>query len=433
MRACVCCRTEIAAALLGRTVDAMMRADLGGAGIALANLRSNKLRTFLTLLGNIVGTMAVVAVVSLIYGADQYARRKVLNEGTDVFTIMRVNPVTFLTDFDSFLESLNNPNLTLEDRDWLADRLTLARVVSASIETTADLRAGRANYRGCQIRGKTEDYPLLEELPLAQGRHLTTADVRMSAAVAVLGWDVARDLFPRHADPVGREFRLRGRHFTVVGVVADQGTVLGSNRNTFAVIPITTLQKVFGTRHSIDIKVAVADLDRFEEAKDEAAFQMRVRHRLRPLQRDDFGLMTADQLLQLWRGITGAIYAAMTPLVGISLVIGGIVLMNVMLVSVTERTREIGVRKAVGASRRNIAGQFLIEAVTLSLTGGLLGIAIGAGITWVICAVSDLNFAVPLWSVGLGLGSTFVIGVFFGAWPAWKAAGLDPVEALRYE
>ena len=143
--------------------------------------------------------------------------------------------------------------------------------------------------------------------------------------------------------------------------------------------------------------------------------------------------MTADQLLQIWRGITSAIYAAMTPLVGISLVIGGIVLMNVMLVSVTERTREVGVRKAVGATRRSIAGQFLIEAITLSLTGGVIGVATGALITWVICAVSDLNFAIPLWSVGLGLGSTFVIGAFFGAWPAWKAAGLDPVEALRHE
>ncbi len=411
----------------------MAGGHLTGVGIALENLRSHKLRTFLTLLGNIVGTMSVVAVVSLIYGADQYARRTVLNEGTDVFTIVRVNPVAFLTDFDAFLESLNNPNLTLDDRDWLRGELSLARAVGASIETTADLRAGRASYRGCQVRGKTEDYAVLEDLPLAGGRHLTFADVRASAPVAVLGWDVARDLFPRATDPVGQEFRLHGRHFTVVGVVADQGTVLGSNRNLFAVIPITTWQKTFGGRRSIEIKVAAADLERFAEAKDEAAFQMRVRHRLRPLQRDDFGIMTADQLLQIWRGITGAIYAAMTPLVGISLVIGGIVLMNVMLVSVTERTREVGVRKAVGATRRSIAGQFLIEAITLSLTGGVIGVAAGGLITWVICTVSDLNFAIPLWSVALGLGSTFLIGAFFGAWPAWKAAGLDPVEALRHE
>ena len=408
-------------------------AHFTGVSIALENLRSHKLRTFLTLLGNIVGTMSVIAVVSLIYGADQYARRKVLDEGTDVFSIARVNPIEFLTDFDAFLESLNNPDLTVADRDWLVPRLELARAVGASVDATDDLRAGRSNYRGCRVRGKTAEYPLIEDLPLALGRHLTEADVRTSAPVAVLGWDVARDLFPRSLNPLGREFRLRGRHFTVVGVVEDKGTVLGDNQNVFAVLPITTWQKVFGARRSIEIKVAVRDLTRFEEAKDEAAFQMRVRHRLRPLEGDDFGIQTADQLLEIWKGIAGAIYAAMTPLVGISLVIGGIVLMNVMLVSVTERTREIGVRKAVGATRRNIAGQFLIEAISLSLAGGALGVLCGAGITWLIASMSDLSFAIPLWSIGLGLGSTFVIGVFFGAWPAWKASGLDPVEALRHE
>lgn len=407
--------------------------QFNGIRIALENLRSNKLRTFLTLLGNIVGTMSVIAVVSLIYGADQYARQKVLDEGTDVFTILRVNPWEILTDFDLFLESLNNPELTLADRDWLAPRLTLARAVGVEVSATADLRAGRANYRGCEVRGRTGEYPVIEDLPLALGRHLTRADIEASRAVAVLGWEVARDLFPRSGDPVGREFRMRGRHFTVVGVVEDMGTVLGNNRNLFAVVPITAWQKVFGSRRTVEIKVAVADLTRFEEARDEATHLMRVRHRLRPLEANDFGISTSEQLLQIWKGVASAIYAAMTPLVGISLVIGGIVLMNVMLVSVTERTREIGVRKALGAARRHIAWQFLVEAITLSLTGGVLGVLLGAGITWGICAASDLNFAIPAWSVFLGLGTTFFIGAFFGAWPAWKAAGLDPVEALRRE
>ena len=411
----------------------MARPHFVGVGIALGNLRSHKLRTFLTLLGNIVGTMSVIAVVSLIYGADQYARRKVLDEGTDVFTITRVNPVSFLTDFDAFLESLNNPDLTLADRDWLAQRLELARAVGASVETTADLRAAGTSYRGLEVRGKTEDYPVIEDVPLALGRHLTRADVRTSRPVAVLGWEVARELFPRSPDPVGKEFRLQGRHFEVVGVVEPRGTVLGENRDLFAILPITAWQKVFGARQSVDIKVAAADLQRFAEAREEAAFQMRVRHRLRPLERDDFGIMTADQLLNIWKGIAGAIYAAMVPLVGISLVIGGIVLMNVMLVSVTERTREVGVRKALGATRTNIAWQFLVEAIMLSLVGGLVGVLLGIVIAAGIAGATDLNFGVPLWSIGLGLGTTFLIGAFFGAWPAWKAAGLDPVEALRHE
>ena len=332
----------------------MASVQFSGVRVAFENLRSHKLRTFLTLLGNIVGTMSVIAVVSLIYGADQYARQTVLDEGTDVFTITRVNPWEILTDFDLFLDSLNNPDLTLDDRDWLASRLEQARAVGASVSATADLRAGAASYRGAEVRGRTAEYAVIEDLPLALGRHLTRADLAASRSVAVLGWEVARELFPRSPDPVGKEFRLRGRHFTVVGVVEDLGTVLGNNRNVFVVVPITAWQKVFGSRASVEIKVAVRDLERFDEAMDEAAFQMRIRHRLRPLEPNDFGISTAEQLLQIWKGIAGAIYAAMVPLVAISLVIGGIVLMNVMLVSVTERTREVGVRKAMGADRKSV-------------------------------------------------------------------------------
>ncbi len=406
---------------------------LAGVGIALENLRTHKLRTLLTLLGNIVGTMSVIAVVSLIYGADRYARQVVLDEGTDVFTITRVNGVQFLTDFDAFLASLNNPDLTLADRDWLQQHMTEARVVGASLETIGNLRAGSAEFKNAQIRGKTEDYPLLEDLPLLAGRHLTMADVRTSRPVAVIGFDVARDLFPRLPDPLGHEFRLGGRHLTVVGIVDDRGTVMGENRNQFVVLPITTYGKIYGGGHSVDIKVGARDLEALEAAKDEATFMLRMRHRLRPLADNDFAIQTSDQLLGLWGNITGAIYGALVPLVGISLVVGGIVLMNVMLVSVTERTREVGIRKALGATRRSVAGQFLIEAITLSLVGGLLGIGIGVGLAWLIAVLSPLNFAVAGWSIGLGILVNFLIGTFFGSYPAWKAAGLDPVEALRYE
>lgn len=404
-----------------------------GARIALASLRTNKLRTFLTLLGNIVGTMSVIAVVSLINGIDMYARQEVLDEGTDVFTISRINVLQFLTDFDEFLESLNNPRLTLDDRDWLAERMTGARAVSAALDNRADLKAGSRSFRNAAVRGKTEDYVLLEDVDLAVGRHLTEIDVRQSRAVAILGWDVARDLFPGVDDPCGRTFKLGKRHFDVIGVVKDRGTVLGNNRNQFVVIPITSYQKLFGTRESVEIKVAAGDLRRMAEAQDEARFLMRVRHRLRPMAKDDFAVQTSEQLLNIWSGISKAIYGALTPLVGISLVIGGIVLMNIMLIAVTERTREIGVRKALGANRRNILWQFLVEAITLSLVGGLCGILLGILLALLISALSPLPFAFALWAVFLGLGVTFVIGLVFGTYPAWKASGLDPVEALRYE
>jgi len=406
---------------------------LEGVRIALTSLVGHKLRTFLTLLGNIVGTTSVIAVVSLLYGADSYFRQVVLDEGTDVFTVSRVNSIQFLTDFDAFLESLNNPDLTLDDREYLADRMTEARIVGAVVERVATLRAGSAAYRGAEIQGRTADYPLLEDMPLAAGRHLTRVDVLSSRPVAVLGQEVARELFPRRTDPLGGEFKLGRRHFTVVGVVEDRGTVLGGNRNQFVVVPITTYQKTFGGRESVDLKIAARDLTRFEDARDEATFLMRLRHRLRPLERDDFTIVTAEQLLNIWSGISTNVYRALVPLVGISLVIGGVVLMNIMLVAVTERTREIGVRKALGAPRRAILWQFLVEAITLSVTGGVFGIVVGAALAALISAVSPLPFAVAGWSILLGLAVTFLIGGVFGTYPAWIAAGLDPVEALRHE
>jgi putative ABC transport system permease protein len=404
-----------------------------GVRIALGSLRGHKLRTFLTLLGNIVGTMSVIAVVSLIYGADRYVSLVVLDEGTDVFTITRVNDLQFLTDFDAFLESLNNPDLTLDDREWLAERMVEASSVGVDISRMSTLQAGGHKFRGSRVRGVTEDYALIEDLPLVLGRHLTRQDVVNAKQVVVLGYEVARDLFPRRADPLGREVKIGGRHFKVIGVVEDRGTVMGNNRNQFAVTPITAWQKVFGSGDSLDLKVAANDLNRLAEAQDEATFLLRIRHRLRPLERNDFALNTSDQLLSIWGGISKAIYGALVPLVGISLVVGGIVLMNIMLVSVTERTREVGVRKALGARRMAILWQFLVEAITLSLVGGILGILIGLALAWGISLASPLPFAIAGWSLVLGLGVTFLIGGVFGTYPAWKAAGFDPVEALRHE
>jgi putative ABC transport system permease protein len=404
-----------------------------GVRIALESLRGHKLRTFLTLLGNIVGTMSVIAVVSLIYGTDRYVSQVVLDEGTDVFTLTRVDDLQFLTDFDAFLESLNNPDLTLDDRNWLQDRMESASTVGAVISTRADLRAQGETFRSARVRGATEDYSLQEDLPLLLGRHLTPEDVQHSRQVAVIGFEVARDLFPRRANPLGQEFKVGGRHFRVIGVVDDRGTIMGNNRNQFVVLPLTAWQKLFGAGRSVDIKIAAADLSRLAETKDEATFLMRVRHRLKPLERNDFSLRTSDQLLSIWGGISNAIYVALVPLVGISLVVGGIVLMNIMLVSVTERTREVGVRKALGARRVAIMWQFLVEAITLSLVGGVAGILIGLTLAWLISLASPLPFAIADWSLALGLGTTFLIGAVFGTYPAWKAAGFDPVEALRHE
>lgn len=406
---------------------------LEGVRIALQSLRSHKLRTFLTLLGNIVGTMSVIAVVSLINGVDIYARQEVLDEGSNVFTISRINFFEILTDMDAFLESLNNPDIELSDREFLRQRMTTAKHVGAAVDSRGTVRAGSREYQSVSIRGRTEDYSAMEDLPLYVGRHLTRHDEMTSAQVVVLGWDVARNLFPGAADPTGRSIKIRGRHFKVVGVVQDKGTMMGNNRNEFSVVPITTWLKMYGSHQTIDIKVAAQDVTLVNECRDEAAFLMRLRHRLRPKENDDFGIVTRDELLSIWGGVSKSIYAALVPLVGISLVVGGIVLMNIMLVSVTERTREIGIRKAVGAKRMSIMWQFLVESVTLSIVGGVLGVTIGLGLAGLIAAVSPLPFAFAWWAPVVGLVVTFFIGMVFGTYPAWKAAGLDPVEALRFE
>ncbi len=404
-----------------------------GVLIALESLRSHKLRTLLTLLGNIVGTMSVITVVSLIYGTDRYVSQVLLDEGTNVFTVTRIDNIQFLTDFDAFLESLNNPDLTLDDRDWLAERMTTAKTVGAVIVRGADLQAGGHKFRGTRVRGVTEDYTVFEDIPVALGRHFSRQDVVNARQVVVLGSDVARDLFPRRSDPVGQEVKIGGRHFRVIGVAESRGMVMGNSRDQFALVPLTAWFKVFGSGHSLDLKVAARDLATLEETKDEVSFLMRVRHRLRPLERQDFSVTSSEQMLSIWGGISKAIYGALVPLVGISLVVGGIVLMNVMLVSVTERTREVGVRKALGARRVSIMWQFLVESITLSLIGGIIGILIGIALAWGISKASPLPFAIAVWSLGLGLGTTFIIGAVSGTYPAWKAAGLDPVEALRHE
>jgi putative ABC transport system permease protein len=209
--------------------------------------------------------------------------------------------------------------------------------------------------------------------------------------------------------------------------------MMGNNRNEFSIVPITTWLKMYGSHRSVEIKIAAEDVSLVNECKDEATFLMRLRHKLRPKEDDDFGVVTRDELLSIWGGVSKSIYAALVPLVGISLVVGGIVLMNIMLVSVTERTREIGIRKAVGAKRMSIMWQFLVESVTLSIVGGILGVTIGLGLAGLIAALSPLPFAFAWWAPVVGLVVTFIIGMVFGTYPAWKAAGLDPVEALRFE
>ena len=404
-----------------------------GMNIALRALRENKLRTFLTLLGNIVGTMSVIAVVSLIGGIDDYVKEEVAGEGSNVFTIERFNFFEAITDLDAFLEALaRNPRIKLSDVDYMRDRIPSASYVAAAADGEEQVSYRDEWVDRISIRGRSEEYPMIEEAPLHIGRHISRLEDQKSADVAVLGWEVYTRLFPRGGDPTGTRIKINRKHFSVIGVVEDLGTVLGESKNRFVYIPVNTFLKIYGTRTSIEIKVKAADITLLQQAVDEATMAMRIRHGLRPMEEDDFAVVTSENLISLWEKISTSIFNALIFIVSIALVVGGVVLMNVMLVSVTERTREVGLRKALGARKSNIIWQFIVESITLSLVGGIIGILIGFTIAAIISILSPLPYIAP-WSIAAGLIVTFMIGLVFGTYPASKAANLDPVVALHYE
>jgi putative ABC transport system permease protein len=405
---------------------------LEGIIIALQALWTNKLRTILTLLGNIVGVMSVIAVVSIIDGMNSYIRNEVANEGSGVFRLQRVNELDILSDYEKFLKSLHNPKITLYDLGILRERVTLADYMDVNQSTSAEVRYQRHYINNVSISGRSEYYPLLGKWDLKDGRHFTAQEVQHGQQVAVIGYDVADRMYPG-TDPIGKDIKIAGISHRIIGVLDKKAGVLGGNPNLMVVIPITALQRMFGSHNSVTISIKAANLEQTHECIDQVRLVMRGLRHLGPKREDNFAIVTSDNLLSLWDNISKGIFAALIGIVSISLVVGGIVIMNIMLVSVTERTREIGIRKAVGATRTNILWQFLVESMTLSSVGGVLGIVLGFVAAALVAYFSPLPYAIKIWSIGVGMGVTFAVGVFFGAYPAVQAARLDPIEALRYE
>ena len=411
-----------------------------GVRVALTSLSAYKLRTFLTVLGNIVAVTSVIAVVSLIDGADQYIRREVAEEGSNVLTLRRVDELAFLTDFDRFLESLHNPDLTLSDYR----ALRTAGIPGVGRVAAHDESGGRVETEGrsltnVEVQGWTAEYPFFldrgratsNDRALAAGRHFSTFEDQHSRAVCVIGADIARRVLRSEA-PLGRTIRVNGRHLEVIGVLQERPSVLGSNQNRVVLMPLGRYLKIFGSE-SISVGVLVDEVSQIDRVKQDIRVQMRIRHGLKPGKIDDFAVTSSEGIVNLWQSISRAIFTALILLVAISLVIGGVVIMNVMMVSVNERTREIGLRKALGARRADIMGQFLAESVVISMAGGFLGILLGFLLALVISAMSPLPYALEPWSIAAGLAVTFAVGVFFGLYPANRAASLDVVEALRRE
>ncbi len=411
-----------------------MQPLLESINIALQALWANKLRSALTILCVVISIMSIIAVVSILGGMDVYVKEKVLEQGSNVFTVQRVNEWEILTDFDKFLQSFKNPHLTLEDMEAIREEVPDADFVDAALERRARVSAGRRYVEDVEIRGRTSDYPGIGEFPIVQGRHFSEVDMHQRRMVCVLGWEVAQSLFPE-VDPLGQTVKLGGKHYTVIGIIEKKPSVLGNNPNVFAFIPITSYLKHFGTFRwtTIAIPVRTANMESFQTAQEHVRTVMRIRHKLRPNQEDDFYITTSETLVNLWETISRALFGSLIGIVSITLVVGGIIIMNVMLVAVNERTREIGTRKAVGAKRSDIAGQFIIEAITLTVIGGIIGIALGFFAAFLVAAFSPLPYQIAPWSIVIALFITLLVGLFFGVYPASRAARLNPVDALRSE
>ena len=397
--------------------------------LALASLRANKLRSFLTLLGTIVGVTAVIAIISLIQGMNAYVSNALMSQGANVFTVDKYG---FILSEEEFRDAAKRRDLTVADAEAIASLSRSAAHVKVENERSDDIRLGTTLLRRIPVKGVHGVYAEVDRSELLEGRHLTQNDMSRRRAVTVLGHEVWEKLFDNRS-AIGHEVRIGDFKYLVVGVAAKKGSVFGQSQDNYAIVPLSAWQKIYGSRGSVSISVAAVDEASFELAQDEARAILRARRGVAPGKPDDFGIVTAEMFMDLYRNFTSAAFIVLVGVAGLSLVVGGIVIMNIMMVSVTERTREIGIRKALGAKRRDVLMQFLVEAATLSLTGGAIGVMLGISLALVVAAVSPLPAAVSWIAILLGLGMSTGIGLLFGIYPAARAARLDPIVALRFE
>jgi len=405
---------------------------LESAGIALDAIWAAKLRSLMTVLGNIVAVTSIIAVVSMIQGLNASVKQAILSQaGADSFNIQQF-PVT---RSDEELEKIRgNPRITLNDARAIR-RYGGDYIAAVMADSTA---GGRITHRdksidNTQVQGVSGEYVNFSIFDAERGRLMSATEVDSARPVTVIGWQTADRLFGSSMDPIDKVIQIEGVHFRVLGVSAKRGSLLGRSQDEFAIIPLTQFRMIFGSRRSLSLSVKPRDVSQMTPAIDDATVALRTARRLKPKQADNFGVFTSDTILDIYHSATNGIFAVLVGVVGLSLVVGGIVIMNIMLMAVTERTREIGLRKALGARRSDIMAQMLTESVVLSIFGGILGTMCGIAIALTIAAFTPIPAAVEIWSVALGIGITAFVGLFFGLYPAMRAARLDPIAALGRE
>lgn len=399
--------------------------------LALQSLWANKLRSVLTLLGVVIGVASVIAVVTLINGANVYVAQKVYRYGADVFTVSKQSRV--ITSAEEYIKFQRRKILRFEDYEYVAQNCQSCQSVGALLDTTGKVVHDTHSTTDTDIRGWTWTMPPMYNLNVVLGRGLTPIDEQHASHVAIIGSDI-QDNVLAGLDPIGQEIRVDGVPYTVIGVGERQGKTLGQSQDNWVAVPITTFMHTYGTNNTVTIYAKAGSVGpQLERATDEVRTLMRSRRHDRPGQEDSFTIDTNSTFVSLWKSISSSFAAVAVAIAAISLIVGGIVIMNIMLVSVTERTREIGIRKALGAKKTDVMLQFLIESATMAMVGGMIGVMGGVGVAQIVTLLLGFPSSVQLWSVFVGLFVATSVGVFFGVYPARKAADLDPIVALRSE
>ncbi len=401
-----------------------------GLKLALQSLWANKLRTVLTLLGVVIGVAAVIAVVTLVNGANMYVATKVNSYGADVLTVSK-RP-GFIADYNEYLKYQKRKNIDLDEYRSLEQNCKHCDGLGAQqTSSRGKVVFGKQSSTDTTIRGNTWLMPQLQNQTIVEGRSFTPSDDEHASHVALIGADIQENLLGGE-DPIGKEIRVDGVPYTIIGLGEKQGKTLGQSQDNWVTVPLNTFQKTYGTAKTVTIyEKAGAGKSGLEDAQDETRVLMRAARHDRPGQEDSFTIETSDTFIGLWKSISSGFEAVAVAIAAISLVVGGIVIMNIMLVSVTERTREIGIRKSLGARRRDILLQFLMESAAMALVGGLIGVAVGGITAQVVTVLLGFPSAFAVWSAVAGLLVATSTGIFFGVYPARKAALLDPIEALR--